>query len=70
MSVSPSRGLTGELYEAGEADRGKVGLLDSRVSGMLLWMGPDELWVVSSVLGGEDGRLLKDAKAEAGLHPV
>lgn len=69
MRVSPSRGLTGELCEAGEADRGKVGLLDRRESGMLR-MGPDELWVVSSVLGEEDGCLLKDAKAEAGLHPV
>lgn len=46
-----------------------MGLLDRRVLGML-WTGPDAFWVISSLLGREDGCLLKDAKAEAGLHPV
>lgn len=69
MSVSPSRGLAGERYESGETDRGKVGLLDRTVLGML-WTGPDAFWAISSFLGREDGCLLKDAKAEAGLHPV
>lgn len=69
MTTSPSSGLAGGLEDAGETDRGKVGILEASVSGRLC-ISPEVLELVLSSLGGDEGCLLKDAKAEAGLHPV
>lgn len=53
----------------GESERGKVGMLEARVSvGPLI--SPATLLLIWSSRGGDASRLLKDAKAEAGLHPV
>lgn len=69
MTTSPSSGLAGGLYVVGESERGKVGMLMARVS-VGPFISPATLRLISSSRGGDASRLLKDAKAEAGLHPV
>lgn len=44
-------------------------MLDASVSGTLC-INPEAFLLILSSLGGDEGCLLKDAKAEAGLHPV